>query len=89
MVVWFFIALQKKRELDKLDRIVATKYVEHRKDHHIHRARDPKRIMQNFNKLNDKSVVTLHDSSVQREEVQPLTKPIHLDGSSIGLKMKS
>ena len=73
MIVWFFIALQKKRELEKLDLIVATKYVEHRNDHHIHRVRDPKRTMYNFNKLNNESIIRLHDSSVQRKEIQPLT----------------
>lgn len=87
------IALQKKIELDKLDKLVASKYVEHRKkiqsNHSNNIAKDdlkPKRMMYSFNKLNDASVITIVNNPVPKaeEEDDTLMNPIQLEGNSIG-----
>lgn len=62
MVIWFFIALQKKLELDNLDKQAASKYLEHRKNLNVlsnKRSKDPQRVMYNFNKLNGESAIKL------------------------------
>ena len=91
------IALQKKLELDRLDKLAASKYVEHRKSLHSNQIQKnmvaeqsdqintlkPKRLMYSFNKLNDSSVITIVHGPVHKEEVESLSTPVLLEGSSI------
>lgn len=91
------IALQKKIELDKLDTLVASKYVEHRKRIHSNNnpsnsskepndlnSLKPKRMMYSFNKLNDASVITIVNNHVPKAEEEETESPAHMEGSSIG-----
>lgn len=92
------IALQKKIELDKLDTLAASKYVEHRKRIHSNNnpsnsSKEPndlnslksKRMMYSFNKLNDASVITIVNNHVPKaEEEERQSSPCQMEGSSIG-----
>ena len=72
--VWFFVALQKKIEFEKLDQQAATECLENRKILVLNKSRNPtpdvigkKRLMYSFNKLDDSSVIKIISSEASKE----------------------